>query len=310
MERVPTPEVKTSAAASTDAALVPFVKMHGLGNDYVYLDEREGDLPDPGPWAPVLADRHRGIGSDGIIVLRRDRDCPVRMEMVNADGSRSGMCGNGIRCVARLARERGYATEDAFEIAVDDGRCAARILREGDDPNGSIVAVSIDLGVPRVGADLAASALDVEPEVIDVSGTAFSGVAIDVGNPHFVHRLGDLAGSSSDLTAFPLGELGPRVEHHPRFPHRTNVGIAHVLDRATIDLRVWERGSGETQACGSGATAAATAMRARGLVGDDVAVRVLGGTLRITFDAQGHAWMTGAAEESFRGVFRRGLVSS
>ncbi len=272
-----------------ERARVPFVKMHGLGNDYVYLDEREVEVPDPGPWSVILSDRHRGIGSDGVIVLRRDPACPVRMEMVNSDGSASAMCGNGIRCVARLARERGYATEDMFEIAVDQGRCAARILRDGE----TISAVSIDLGVPKIDA----------LELIEVGGEPFGGIAIDLGNPHFVHRF-----EGSDLSAFPLGEIGPLVEHHGRFPHRTNLGIAHVLDRGRIDLRVWERGAGETQACGSGATAAACAMRSVGAVGDQVEVRVLGGELQITFDDAGHVWMTGAAEESFRGAFDRSLV--
>jgi diaminopimelate epimerase len=269
---------------------VPFVKMHGLGNDYVYIDEREVEVPaDVAHWARILSDRHRGIGSDGLIVLRRDSECPVRMEMVNADGSRSGMCGNGIRCVARLARERGYARTDEFPVAVDAGRLAARIRREG----GRIAAVSIDLGAPRVA-----------PAAETVAGPwgELTGVVVDVGNPHFVHRL------DGDLSAFPLERIGPAVERHPRFPARTNVGIARVVDRGRIDLRVWERGAGETQACGSGATAAAAAMRAQGLAGDEVEVRVRGGTLSIAFDGAGHAWKTGPAEESFRGSFERGLV--
>ena len=270
---------------------VPFVKMHGLGNDYIYLDERQGEIPDPAPWAAILADRHRGIGSDGIIVLRRDPDCPVRMEMVNADGSRSGMCGNGIRCVARLARERGYAAADTFEIAVDAGRRTARIIRAED--GNTIRAVSIDLGRPRVAPDT---------ETIEGGWGTLTGVAVDVGNPHFVHR------TEEDLASFPLERVGPGVEHHPRFPGRTNLGIVHVLDRGELSLRVWERGSGETQACGSGATAAAAAMRATGAVGDEVVVRVLGGALTISFDEDGHAWMTGPAEESFRGTFPRALV--
>lgn len=268
---------------------VPFVKMHGLGNDYVYLDEREVEVPDPGPWSLILSDRHRGIGSDGVIVLRRDSECPVRMEMVNSDGSRSAMCGNGIRCVARLARERGYATGDTFEIAVDGGRCAAQIRRT----DGEISAVSIELGIPKVA----------EFEALELGETLFTGIAVDVGNPHFVHQF-----DGTELAEYPLAEIGPRIEHHPRFPDRTNVGIAHVIDRAHIDLRVWERGAGETQACGSGATAAATAMRSIGAVGDKVAVKVLGGTLEIAFDEEGHAWMTGAAEMSFRGEFDRTLV--
>ncbi len=280
MERSHGPFVKTD---------IPFVKMHGLGNDYIYLDEREGEVPDPGPWAVILSDRHRGIGADGVIVLRRDPECPVRMQMVNADGSRSAMCGNGIRCVARLARDRGYAKSDAFEIAVDGGRRAARIIRE----EGRIVAVSIDLGIPRVAP---------AEETVSTEAGELTGLAVDVGNPHFVHR------HDGELDPFPLAVLGPAIEHHSRFPERTNLGIARVVDRRTLELRVWERGTGETQACGSGATAAAAAMRTTGAVGDEVEVRVTGGSLTITFDRDGHAWMTGPAVESFRGTFDRGLV--
>ena len=266
---------------------ISFVKMHGLGNDYIYLDDREAEIPDPGPWAPILCDRHRGIGADGIIVLRRDDELPVRMEMVNADGSRSAMCGNGIRCVARLARERGYASEDAFKIGVDGGRCAARIVRASGD-GSPITGASIDLGIPRV-----------EPEeTVEGSFGTLSGRPVDVGNPHFVHHL-----TRGELDDFPLAEIGPAVEHHERFPHRTNVGIAVVERRDFVRLRVWERGSGETQACGSGATATAAALNAAGLVDGTVTVQVLGGALEIAFDDRRHAWMTGAADHSFTGNF-------
>lgn len=279
-----------------ERATIPFVKMHGLGNDYVYLDEREGPIPDPARWAPILSDRHRGIGSDGVIVLRQDPDRPVRMEMVNADGSRSGMCGNGIRCVARLARERGYATKDAFVIAVEGGSCPVRILREG----GEISAIAVDLGVPLV-----------ERAPVTVSGGRNSrdgdwgeltGTVVDVGNPHFVHT------ARTAVEEFPLERFGPAVERHPRFPHRTNVGVVEVVARDHLRLRVWERGTGETRACGSGATAAAAALRAAGEVDDLVRVSLPGGDLMIEFDAKGHAWMTGPAEESFRGAFPRSLV--
>ena len=282
---------------------IPFVKMHGLGNDYIYLDEREAEIPDPGPWAPILCDRHRGIGADGIIVLRRDDELPVRMEMVNADGSRSAMCGNGIRCVARLARERGYATEDAFEIGIDGGRCAARIVRSflecgflPDDriEDAPITGAAINLGLPEIGPS----------EVIEGIFGSLEGRAVDVGNPHFVHQLTDGA-----LADYPLSVIGPAVEHHERFPHRTNLGIASVERRDFVKLRVWERGSGETQACGSGATAAVSALRAAGQVDDSVTVHVLGGRLEIDFDAYGHAWMTGDAEHAFTGSFDEGPLA-
>jgi len=269
-------------------APVPFVKMHGLGNDYVFLDERESEIPHLGPWARVLSDRHRGIGSDGVIVLRKDEACPVRMEMVNADGSPSGMCGNGIRCLARLARERGYATSDSFDVAVDAGRVSARIIRE----RGRIVAVSIDLGIPRVS----------ETEIISGSFGSLEGVVVEIGNPHFVHL------TESAVEEFPLERIGPEIERHTRFPMGINVGIASVSGDREIDLRVWERGAGETLACGSGATAAVAVLRASGRVGDEVMVGVRGGTLAIAFDSTGHASMTGPAEISFHGEFSRALL--
>jgi len=267
-----------------DRAHFPFVKMHGLGNDYIYLDEREVEIPDPSPWAAMLSDQHRGIGADGLIVLRRDREFPVRMEMFNADGSRSGMCGNGLRCVARLARERAYATSDQFEIAVDGGRCPVKIIRDGDE----IVAVSVALGVPTIA-----------PQPLNISWESgeLEGISVEIGNPHFVHHV------ERDLMKFPLDSVGPAVEHHPAFPNRTNVGIAQVIDRQRIDLRVWERGAGETQACGSGAAAAVAALHACGKVDNDVLVKVLGGFLTIDIDGDLRTWMTGPALESFRGVF-------
>lgn len=307
MGRAPEAEVKTSPPRCS-SLVVPFVKMHGLGNDYVYLDEREVEVPPPGPWSVILSDRHRGVGADGLIVLRRDERAAVRMEMVNADGTPSGMCGNGLRCVARLARERGYATEDHFLIAVDGGLRPTRIVREAGRPGGAIVGVSIDLGVPRFGPERrrgspADGAPPLERITLAGGGPELLGLSVDVGNPHFVHRVAE-----GTLADHPLGELGPRVERHPRFPDRTNFGVVEHRGGSRLGLRVWERGAGETQACGSGATAAAAAMRALGIVGDEVTVEVLGGVLRIEFDDAGHAWMTGPAEESFRGVFPLALV--
>ena len=272
-----------------DREQIPFVKMHGLGNDYIYLDEREVEIPDPAPWAAILSDRHRGIGADGLIILRRDREFPVRMEMYNADGSRSGMCGNGLRCVARLARERGYATSDQFEIAVDGGSCPVKILRDEDEIN----AVSVALAVPTIAP---------QPLNLSWENGELEGTPVEIGNPHFIHHI------ESDLMSFPLETVGPAIEHHPVFPNRTNVGIAQVIDRERIDLRVWERGSGETQACGSGATAAVAALHAHGKVDNNVVVKVLGGFLTITIGDDLRPWMTGAAQESFRGVFSRDWV--
>ncbi|MFQ5653225.1 MAG: diaminopimelate epimerase [Planctomycetota bacterium] len=275
-----------------EAPRVPFVKMHGLGNDYVFIDfvdERDLTPPDPPRWARVLSDRHAGIGADGLIIMQRDPEHPCRMEIYNADGSRAEMCGNGIRCVARLAWERRYASSEGFAIGTDSGPRAVEILREQEGFRG----VRVAMGIPRF------EELELE---LDLAAGSARGSVLTLGNPHFVVEL-DLPPE-----AFPVREQGPLIERHPRFPGRTNVAFARVRGRDRIDLRVWERGSGETRACGTGAAAAVAALERRGRTGRRVTVELAGGALDIEITESGEIWMTGPAEESFRGSFARELV--
>lgn len=275
---------------------IPFVKMHGLGNDYVYLDERElaatgvPSIDAPERWARVLADRHRGVGGDGLIILRRDSEAAVRMEMYNADGSRAEMCGNGIRCVARLAWERGYADRERFVVASDAGPRVVVVDPEAPGPGGR---VRVDMGVPVI-EELSAR--------IHVDGHRFEGTILSVGNPHFVVEL------DQDPASFAVAHFGPLLESHERFPRRANVEFVKRLSSSALRFRVWERGSGETQACGTGATAAVAALHRRGRVENRVIVHLLGGDLLIEIDLDGRAWMTGPAEIVFRGSFPGHLV--
>ncbi|MCA8959031.1 MAG: diaminopimelate epimerase [Planctomycetes bacterium] len=274
--------------------------MHGLGNDYVYLDERELEqldlsVGDPSRWSRVLSDRHRGVGSDGLIIVRRDPEHPCRMEMFNADGSRAEMCGNGIRCVARLARERGYAETDRFTIATDAGALS--------------VAVDLASTPPKVRVGMGRAIVEEERAVVevDVGGgrTAFEGTVLSLGNPHFVVPL------SSNPADFPVEEFGPALEHHSRFPNRANIEFVRATDRHDVEFRVWERGSGQTQACGTGAAAAAVALRRLGMIDTRCTVHLLGGDLEIEVDDASLAcWKTGPAELSFVGEFPLSLVES
>lgn len=263
--------------------------MHGLGNDYVYLDEREVAVGEPAHWARRLSDRHRGIGADGLIILRRDPRYPCRMEMYNADGSRAEMCGNGIRCVARLAWERGYAADPGFEIGTDSGPRRVQVLLDG----GRVRAVRVAMGIPE---------FDAVDAAIDAGERTFRGTILTLGNPHFVVEL------DTPPADFPVATYGPIIERDARFPKRTNVEFVRPSRSDRLEFRVWERGAGETQACGTGATAAVAALQRRGRVARKVIVELLGGELEIDIAPDGEASMTGPAEESFRGVFPLSVV--
>lgn len=245
-----------------------FVKMHGLGNDFVVV---EGEEPPAVEVIREWCDRRRGIGADGVLwVTPTGGDTAIRMEYWNADGSVAEMCGNGLRCAARYGYDRGWAVSTDFSVETVVGTNRAEIVGPGE--------VRVELGKYAVG------------ETVEVSGTTFHCVA--VGNPHAVTFV-------SDTEAAPLTTLGPLVENDLHFPERTNVEFAAV-GGDTIDLRVWERGIGETLACGTGAAATAAVARTLGYVADTVTVKLLGGPLRVELVDE-VAWITGAAEYAFRG---------
>jgi diaminopimelate epimerase len=255
----------------TDLALS---KLHATGNDFlvqVALDPAEPAL-DPVVIA-ALCDRHRGIGADGLITIGPGRDgADCSMTLVNADGGRAEMSGNGVRCLAWVAARDGLLRGDELLVDTAAGRRRVTVSR---DPDGSIVAAEVDMGSVTFEPDRipvqAASAFDLDA-IVD--GAKYHGDAAGIGNPHLVLLV-------DDPTEVPVTEHGPRIEHDPRFPRRVNVEFIAVTGVDRIAMRVWERGAGETQSCGTGACASAAVAHRRGLVGERVRVDVLGGTLQV-----------------------------
>lgn len=262
-----------------------FTKMQGTGNDYVYINCFEETVDNPRELAVRVSDRHFGIGSDGLILICPSGVADCRMRMFNADGSESAMCGNGIRCVGKYVYDHGIARKEHITVETGDGIRNLAIEAEG----GKVSAVTVDMGEPKLESVL--------QEKIVVDGEEYEFIAISVGNPHAIYIMDEV--DSLDLEA-----KGPFFENHPRFPERTNSEFIRIINRSHIQMRVWERGSGETWACGTGATASAAATYLLGLTGDDVTVSLKGGDLRIRLDKEaGCAYMTGPAIEVFRGEF-------
>jgi len=268
-----------------------FTKMQGLGNDFVVVDATvEPFALTPGQ-IRALADRRYGVGCDQVLVVERPArgDVDFRYRIFNADGGEVEQCGNGARCFVKFVRERGLTAKREIRVETAGGVIAPRLEDDGE--------VTVDMGEPRFaaadvpfagGSGGATDALDVDGEAVTIS-------ALSMGNPHAVQVVGD-------VDAAPVTTQGPRIERHPRFPKRVNAGYMQVVDRATIRLRVWERGAGETLACGTGACAAVVAGIRRGLLSSPVRVHVRGGTLTIAWDGEGHpVLMKGAAATVFEG---------
>lgn len=269
-----------------------FTKMHGAGNDYVYIDCFAEPVPrDFGQLARRVSDRHFGIGSDGLVLILPSDDADAEMRMFNADGSEAQMCGNALRCVAWFLRDRGLCSHDTPAIATGRGTLRAEVL-ERTATGGS---VRIDMGEPIL--EPAAIPTKLNPAtnaIIDIDGTAHQVTCISMGNPHCVLFV-------DSVEAAPLQTLGPKVETHPVFPERTNVPFAQAVDRKHLRLRVWERGTGETLACGTGACAAVVAAILNDLTDRHVTVSLPGGKLQIEWQEDGPVRMTGPVVEVFRG---------
>lgn len=260
-----------------------FTKMHGIGNDYVYVNSFEEQVEDPGKVAQFVSDRHYGIGSDGLILICPSETADCRMRMFNGDGSEGAMCGNGIRCVGKYVYDHGIVQKSCITVETLGGIKTLELQVEQD----KVASVKVDMGVPELTSRL--------PEPITVAGEALEFVGISVGNPHAVYY-------RDEIDHLELEKIGPAFECHERFPDRVNTEFIQVLDRGHIRMRVWERGSGETWACGTGATASAVASMMLGLVDDQVEVWLRGGKLQIRWDREsGHAFMTGPAVEVFHG---------
>jgi diaminopimelate epimerase len=274
-------------------ARLPFVKMHGIGNDYVYIDCFAQRVPDPAALARRVSPRRTGIGSDGLILICPSPVADCRMEMYNADGSRGEMCGNGIRCVAKYVHEHGLSHANPLRVETDVGV----LLLQLGTRNGMVEQVTVDMGAPILAGPRIPVAA--EGRVIDaplaVAGQTYRITCVSMGNPHCVVFLPEV----EDLD---LARLGPSFEHHPFFPRRVNTEFIRVDGPAALRMRVWERGSGETAACGTGACAALVAAVLTGRAERRAVVRLDGGTLDVEWRAADeHVYMTGPAEEVFRG---------
>jgi len=264
-----------------------FIKMHGLGNDFVVVDAREVPFALGAAEARALADRREGVGCDQIVILEPTRraDAAVYLRFLNADGGEVGACGNGTRCAASLL----LAADGAEEIALETraGLLRARAAEDG--------LVSVDMGEARLGWRDIPLAREMDTLHLDLTLDGLADpVATSMGNPHATFFVPDIA-------EVPLFALGPKLEHDPLFPERANIGVAQVTGQDTLRLRVWERGAGLTRACGSGACAAAVAAARRGLTGRRVQVVVDGGALDIEWRADGHVLMAGPVAISFVG---------
>ena len=272
-----------------------FTKMHGLGNDYVYVNCFEEKIDNPPAVARFVSDRHFGIGSDGLIMINPSKTADFEMEMDNADGSRGEMCGNGIRCVAKYVYD--YGLTDKTQISVETLGGIKYLDLTVED--GKVSLVKVDMGKPELEADLIPIISEREQvidEPIEVDGKEYHMTGVSMGNPHAVIYVDDVKGLD-------LEKIGPKFENHERFPKRINTEFVHCIDRQTVEMRVWERGSGETLACGTGACAVAVSSILNNLTDTQVTVKLLGGDLQIEWDREkDRVFMTGPATVVFDGV--------
>ena len=271
-----------------------FTKMQGLGNDYVYVNCFKETIENPPEMAKKVSNRNFGIGSDGLIMINPSDVADFEMEMYNADGSRSEMCGNGIRCVGKYVYDYGLTEKE--HISVETLAGIKYLDLTVDD--GKVKLVKVDMGSPELVPEnipIVADGNRVIDEPINVNGTEYRMTGVSMGNPHAVVYVEDVKGLDIET-------IGPAFENHERFPNRVNTEFVKVLDRNTVEMRVWERGSGETMACGTGACAVAVACILNGFTEDKVTVKLLGGDLQIEWDKEADKiYMTGPAEVSFEG---------
>ena len=275
-----------------------FTKMQGIGNDYVYVNCLQETIENPSELAKKISDRHYGVGSDGLIMINPSDKADFEMEMYNADGSRGEMCGNGIRCVAKYVYDYGLTDKTSISVETLAGIKYLDLTVE----DGKVVLVKVDMGKPMLRPEevpVVSEKEEVIDEPITVDGQEYRMTCVSMGNPHAVVFI------DQDVKEFPLETVGVKFENHERFPKRVNTEFVNVLDRHTAQMRVWERGSGETLACGTGACAVAVACALNGLTEDGVTVKLLGGDLQIKWDREKNTvYMTGPAEVVFDGEWK------
>ena len=272
-----------------------FTKMQGIGNDYVYVNCFKEEVKDPAAVARFVSDRHFGIGSDGLILIRPSEKADCTMDMYNLDGSQGAMCGNGIRCVAKYAYD--YGIVDKTDIAVETKAGIKYLHLTLKD--GKVSEVRVNMGAPILEAvkiPIVSEKEQVIDESLEVEGKEYYITGVSMGNPHAVIFL-DYSPEELELE-----KIGPSFENHKRFPDRINTEFVHVLNRNTVEMRVWERGTGETLACGTGCCATAVACVLNGLTDEEITVKLLGGELHIKWDRKENlVYMTGPAKIVFEG---------
>lgn len=280
-----------------------FTKMQGIGNDYVYVNCFQEKVEHPEEVARKVSDRHFGIGSDGLILIKPSQVADFEMDMYNADGSRGSMCGNGIRCVAKYVYDYGLTDKTAITVSTPSG---IKYL-ELDVKEGKVSKIKVNMGAPelkperipvipeKLKKDGENDKSQIVHEPIWVNGQEYHITAVSMGNPHGIVYMDDIKNLDIEKT-------GPYFENHPAFPDRVNTEFVKVLDRHTVEMRVWERGSGETLACGTGACAVAVSSILNGYTDDHVTVKLLGGDLEIFWDRkENQVYMTGPAQVVFEG---------
>ena len=271
-----------------------FAKMQGCGNDYIYFNCIKTQIVDEVKAAIELSDRHFGIGGDGIILIKDSDIADFEMCMYNADGSRGAMCGNGIRCVAKYVYDKGLIDKEEFTI--ESMGAVKNIELVVIDSKAELIKV--DMGEPELEPEKIPVDLDGDNVInhpIRVAGKDYNMTCVSMGNPHAVIFIDE------PVVDFPVAEIGKEFENHPVFPDRTNTEFVRVIDENTVEMRVWERGSGETLACGTGACATAVAAALNGFCGREVTVKLLGGELNIEWREDNRIIMTGPAQFVFEG---------
>lgn len=271
-----------------------FTKMHGIGNDYVYVNCFKETVENPSEVAIKVSNRHFGIGSDGLILIKPSEVADGKMEMYNADGSQGAMCGNGIRCVAKYMYDYGITDKTSISVETKSGIKYLDLTLK----NGKVDTVKVNMGAPILRASeipVVSEKEQVISEPVTVDGKEWKITCVSMGNPHAITYI-------DDVKHLEIEKIGPKFENHEIFPDRVNTEFVHVIDRNTVEMRVWERGSGETYACGTGACAVAVSSILNGLTEEEVTVKLLGGDLKIFWDRQeNRIYMTGSATTVFDG---------
>ncbi|MCM2265677.1 MAG: diaminopimelate epimerase [Desulfuromonadales bacterium] len=277
-----------------------FTKMHGAGNDYVYVDGFSEKITDPASLARAVSDRHFGVGGDGLILILPSKVADVRMRIFNADGSEAEMCGNGLRCVAKYAYDHGLVQALAIQVETGAGILPLEMFTNAA---GRVDRVRVNMGRPRLTRAEIPMTGPGDEQVIDrelaVLDRTFRITCVSMGNPHCVIFVDDVA-------AFPVATYGPAIEHHESFPRRTNVEFVEVVSPQEVRQRTWERGAAETLACGTGASAVTVAGFLTGRTGGRLLNHLTGGDLELAWDGTGEVYMTGPAAEVFTGEYRPG----